>query len=177
MTHQLQRSQVALHSYEAMAKLVPNDLLIVDEAGTSLKAHRFVLASASDYFMHLFTNDNQVRKLHWPYPLAIVKKAVIFIYEGSVNIEADQLQSLLQLADQYNMVKLIRFCASLMSAWLSPQNCTDFYLLGHLYCLENQKTIGQYVCSTMKLDSKMISKKKLLALCQQAKQSNTSKTR
>lgn len=95
--------------------------------------HKFMLASASNYFMVLFTSEvldeNQKEiELREVTPLA-VKTCVEHIYSGIVDVDLDKIHEILYAACLFQLWDLKTQCFATMEKKLSIYNCVDYWEL------------------------------------------------
>lgn len=116
-----------------------SDVKFVSEDGTTLHAHKAVLAAASPYFSTLFhgpwTENNRDGTFRTSNSSEIMKAVLSFIYTGNVNlslIDSDP-RGMLSVSSEYNL-EALRFLAeaSCIRA-LSSANIKDVLQLAHLH--------------------------------------------
>ncbi|KAG0715434.1 Protein tramtrack, beta isoform [Chionoecetes opilio] len=86
------------------------DVTLACEEGVTLHAHRLVLAACSSYFQSLFVNARAAN-----HPIVVLKdvratdmRALLeYMYRGEVNVEHDDLQGLLRVAESLKIKGLV----------------------------------------------------------------------
>lgn len=94
---------------------------------TKVKAHRVILAAASDYFMGMFSlplqesksDEIQIQNMDGSTLISIVE----FIYSGDIVLDVETVENIIRAADFLQMKKLITICCQFMVEHLEEENC------------------------------------------------------
>ncbi|NXG38730.1 KLH10 protein, partial [Dromaius novaehollandiae] len=142
----------------AMACTVFNELrlegklcdVIIKVHGFEFNAHKNILCSCSPYFRALFTsgwNNTEKRVYNIPGISPDMMKLIIeYAYTRTVPVTADNVESLLAAADQFNIMGIIRGCCEFLKSQLCLENCigicrfTDYY-----HCPELRQTAYMFI--------------------------------
>ncbi|GAB0199093.1 kelch-like protein 10 [Grus japonensis] len=129
----------------AMACTVFNELrlegklcdVIISVDGIEFNAHKNILCSCSHYFRALFTSSwNNTEKIVYKIPGTspeMMRLIIEYAYTRTVPVTADNVESLLTAADQFNIMGIIRLCCEFLKSQLCFENCigicrlTDYY--------------------------------------------------
>ena len=113
--------------------------------GHEFGCHRALLASSSDYFRAMFTNnlaerDSQSVVINGVKAVAM-EQILNYLYKGESKLESDNVQHILSAANLFQLEELRNGCASFMAKKLDVDNCINihFFALAHqCKCLEFQ---------------------------------------
>ncbi|XP_073968463.1 kelch-like protein 5 [Rhodnius prolixus] len=99
---------------------------------TTVRAHRLVLSSASDYFSAMFTGDlvesrQEKIELHGVCGVAL-KDLVNYCYTGQVELREDSVETLLATASLLGLNKVVEACSGFLRQQLDPSNCIGIAL-------------------------------------------------
>ncbi|NXX98372.1 KLH10 protein, partial [Centropus bengalensis] len=110
-------------------------IIIVDDV--QFNAHKNILCSCSHYFRALFTGSwNSAEKKVYKIPGTspeMMKLIIEYAYTRTVTVTADNVESLLIAADQFNVMGIVRLCCEFLKSQLCLENCigicrlTDYY--------------------------------------------------
>ncbi|XP_013908168.1 PREDICTED: kelch-like protein 11 [Thamnophis sirtalis] len=116
-----------------------------DPPPREFRAHRSVLAAATEYFAPLLLGDfaesrsGRVELRKWssgagPDPETI--EAIInFMYTGTVRVSPGNVHEVLELADRFLLIRLKEFCGEFLKKKLSLSNSVAIHSLAHMYSL------------------------------------------
>lgn len=128
-----------------MEELRPSDYdveIIVN--GSTIKAHKIVLKANSGYFLGLFNSgmqESQTGKIEiHDFDADIIEKLVNFMYMGILVINSENVYSLFQAADMYDVERARVFCCDFLTNSLSQENCFELYESAKLYNNEKLKS-------------------------------------
>ncbi|XP_025926963.1 kelch-like protein 10 isoform X1 [Apteryx rowi] len=142
----------------AMACTVFNELrlegklcdVIIKVNGFEFNAHKNILCSCSPYFRALFTSGwNNMEKRVYNIPGIspdMMKLIIEYAYTRTVPVTADNVESLLAAADQFNIMGIIRGCCEFLKSQLCLENCigicrfTDYY-----HCPDLRQTAYMFI--------------------------------
>ena len=95
----------------------------------SIKCHRVVLASCSQYFKAMFTSDMSEVKQDVVEIVDIdpdsLFELIRFVYTSKMLITVDSVQSLLYVASFLQIESAAEACSSFMKSHLHPSNCVE----------------------------------------------------
>ena len=81
-----------------------------------------------------------------------VSQMIGYMYTGKVEESFSRYEVLLQLANQYEVLDLVQFCANKMSRNLSPENALEYGILGDLHNSEILiKNSAKYIHANMNI--------------------------
>lgn len=91
--------------------------------------HRAILSAVSPYFKALFTNSLKSGKTETTevvlssVPGDIFSLILDYAYTGACNVNADNVEQLLPLADQFDVLGIVQLCCQFLLQELRPENC------------------------------------------------------
>ena len=91
--------------------------------------HRAILSAVSPYFKALFTNSLKGGKTEITevaiesVPGKIFSLILDYAYTGTCNVNADNVEQLLPLADQFEVLGVVQLCCQFLLRELRPENC------------------------------------------------------
>lgn len=91
--------------------------------------HRAILSAVSPYFKALFTNSLKGGKTETTevaidsVPGKIFSLILDYAYTGTCNVNADNVEQLLPLADQFEVLGVVQLCCQFLLQELRPENC------------------------------------------------------
>ncbi|KAJ8377260.1 hypothetical protein AAFF_G00264880 [Aldrovandia affinis] len=111
-----------------------------------LRAHRCVLAAATDYFTPLLggpfaeSQSGRVEMKAWSAVLGpdphTVESVLQYMYTGEIRVSTGNVHEVLELADRFLLVQLKDFCGEFLKKKLNLTNCVAVHSLAHMYTLE-----------------------------------------
>ncbi|NXV81729.1 KLH10 protein, partial [Atlantisia rogersi] len=141
-----------------MACMVFNDLrlegklcdVIISVNGVEFNAHKNILCTCSHYFRALFTSNwNNAEKTVYKIPGTtpeMMSLIIEYAYTRTLLVTAENVESLLAAADQFNIMGIIRLCCEFLQSQLSLENCigicrlTDYY-----YCPDLREAAYMFI--------------------------------
>lgn len=158
-------TNLTIHSNAVLVRL--NDLrkanqlldvtLLVE--GSSLKAHRVVLAACSDYFAAMFTDpmieahQSEIKLIG--IPLRGMKALLEYAYTSKIDINRNNVQDILSAATHVQMNAVVNACSSYLESQIDMDSCVDIATLADLYSLNNLKyKTYRYICAHLEEFSK-----------------------
>lgn len=119
--------------------------LAFGEEGREFRAHRSVLAAATDYFSPLLSGHFQearsgrVEMRKWSSEtgpdMETVEAVIQYMYTGSIRVCTGNVHEVLELADRFLLVRLKEFCGEFLKKKLNLSNCVAIHSLAHMYTL------------------------------------------
>ncbi|RUS85283.1 hypothetical protein EGW08_006984, partial [Elysia chlorotica] len=108
----------------------------------SYKAHKQLLKECIPYFTGMFSDNFQEAELSninlsEDVEAQAVVKLMNFIYKGTFDVCASEVQSVFQLADQWGMTAVKELCSFFMTREMDASNCLDLLQLAELYSCES----------------------------------------
>ncbi|XP_074011112.1 kelch-like protein 10 [Numenius arquata] len=126
------------------------DDVIISVDGIEFNAHKTILWSCSPYFRALFSNTcSNAEKMVFTIPGTspeTMRLILEFAYTGTAPVTADNVESLLIAADQFNVMGLVRLCCEFVKSQLCLENCvgiwrfTDYY-----YCPDLREAAHEFI--------------------------------
>lgn len=106
-----------------------------------IRAHRNVLASATDYFKGMFLNwtkeaESAIVDFSIMAP-AVVKQCIEFIYSGRVKITVETVRDLLDASEMLHLPGLSRLCVEFLAERVDIKSCAEVVTLSNLYNKES----------------------------------------
>ena len=127
-----------------------NDVTI-QAGGQSISANRMVLSCYSKFFESMFSSSLSERYQDTvvieEFDGESIKILIEFIYTGTIDINIDNVTSLLSTADFLQIGKIKEFCFDFLERDLTVENCLDIWKISNLY--NNPSTLKQtyqYIC-------------------------------
>ncbi|NWY55656.1 KLH10 protein, partial [Chionis minor] len=131
----------------AMACAVFNELRLegklcdvtISVGGVEFHAHKNILCSCSHYFRALFASnwsntERRVYKIEGTSP-EMMRLIIEYAYTRAVPVTADNVQSLLIAADQFNVMGVVRLCCEFLKSQLCSENCVGIWRFAdYCYC-------------------------------------------
>ncbi|XP_042350509.1 kelch-like protein 10 [Plectropomus leopardus] len=104
--------------------------VVIRVDGVEFHAHKIVLCSSSPYFKALFTHWSTPDRKVFDIPNVspdMMKLIIEFAYTGFVLVTPENLEELLQAADQFNVEGIVQTCCDFLEKQLTPQNCIGIW--------------------------------------------------
>ncbi|XP_028931371.1 kelch-like protein 11 [Ornithorhynchus anatinus] len=121
------------------------DITLCFGGGREFRAHRSVLAAATEYFTPLLSGhfsesrSGRVEMRKWssePGPEPDTVEAVIeYMYTGRIRVSTGSVHEVLELADRFLLTRLKEFCGEFLKKKLNLSNCVAIHSLAHMYTL------------------------------------------
>ncbi|ABQ43616.1 Kelch-like protein [Tanapox virus] len=118
--------------------------LIAD--GKKIQAHKIILASVSDYFKKMFTdnfsekNSNEINMSGIDFnSLSLL---INFIYSGNLNINQSNVEILLYKADYLQITSVVTLCEKFMIRKLNQENCLRMYYYAKKFCRKELENVA-----------------------------------
>ncbi|NWT42834.1 KLH10 protein, partial [Chroicocephalus maculipennis] len=142
----------------AMACAVFNELRLegklcdvtISVDGVEFNAHKNILCSCSHYFRALFASnwsdtERRVYKIEGTSP-EMMRLIIEYAYIRTVPVTADNVQSLLTAADQFNVMGIVRLCCEFLYSQMCSENCVGIYRLSdYCYCPELREAARVFI--------------------------------
>ncbi|KYN04498.1 PREDICTED: kelch-like protein 10 [Cyphomyrmex costatus] len=113
--------------------------------------HRAILSAVSPYFKALFTNSlkggkTETTEVVISVPGEIFSLILDYAYTGTCNVNADNVEQLLPLADQFEVLGIIQLCCQFLLQELRPENCLGIFKFArHYFCHDLEKQGRKYI--------------------------------
>ncbi|KAM4794108.1 kelch-like protein 7 isoform 3-T3 [Cyanocitta cristata] len=123
-------------------------ILMVQER--KIPAHRVVLASASHFFNLMFTT-NMIESKSFEVELKdaepdIIEQLVEFAYTARISVNSNNVQSLLDAANQYQIEPVKKMCVDFLKEQVDASNCLGISVLAEcLDCPELKATADDFI--------------------------------
>ncbi|CAD1474074.1 unnamed protein product, partial [Heterotrigona itama] len=125
--------------------------------GQVFPVHRAILSAVSPYFKALFTNSLKSGKTEITevaiesVPGKIFSLILDYAYTGTCNVNADNVEQLLPLADQFEVLGVVQLCCQFLLQELRPENCLGiFNFARHYFCRDLEEKGRKYICHHFK---------------------------
>lgn len=132
-----------LHALLEQENLI--DVILVVER-EEFKAHKVVLASCSDYFRAMFT-DNMIeahkKRIHLNHMKRTSFRLVFeYIYTGKIILSLANVQDVLEVASYLQIWALVQTCSDYLATQIDMENCMDITTIAETYSLHDLKMEG-----------------------------------
>ncbi|XP_067207770.1 kelch-like protein 10 isoform X2 [Linepithema humile] len=114
--------------------------------------HRAILSAVSPYFKALFTNSLKGGKTETTevvissVPGEIFSLILDYAYTGTCNVNVDNVEQLLPLADQFEVLGIVQLCCQFLLQELRPENCLGIFKFArHYFCRDLEKQGRKYI--------------------------------
>ncbi|XP_076281415.1 kelch-like protein 10 [Lasioglossum baleicum] len=115
--------------------------------------HRVILSAVSPYFKALFTNSLKGGKTETTtevvidsVPGEIFSLILDYAYTGACDINADNVEQLLPLADQFEVLGVVQLCCQFLLQELRPENCLGIFKFArHYFCRDLEEKGRKYI--------------------------------
>ncbi|XP_063206433.1 kelch-like protein 10 [Chroicocephalus ridibundus] len=127
----------------------PSDVIISVD-GIEFNAHEMVLSNCSAYFGALFSSNcssanSNVYQIHGASPETI-GLLIEYAYTGTVPLTEDNVESLLVVADQFNVLGIVSLCCHFLKAQLCSENCVGIWRFTHYYyCADLREAAHEFI--------------------------------
>lgn len=128
--------------------------LIIDCKGKLFQVHLINLACISPYFKKLLEYECQ-RKIEkceesliiqMDIPEDILSEVIAFAYSGKITLSADNFELMTVIADQYNIVGIVKQSADFLKRNIVVENCIGLYLFTkNLFCYDLQSELENFI--------------------------------
>ncbi|KAL4629746.1 kelch-like protein 7 [Arapaima gigas] len=125
------------------------DVILVVQ-GKHIPAHRVVLAAASHFFNLMFTTNMLESKSHEVElknaEPEIIELLVEFVYTARISVNSNNVQSLLDAANQYQIEPVKKMCVDFLKEQVDASNCLGISVLAEcLDCPELKATADDFI--------------------------------
>ncbi|XP_076229001.1 uncharacterized protein LOC116426173 isoform X1 [Nomia melanderi] len=114
--------------------------------------HRAILSAVSPYFKALFTNSLKGGKTETTevvidsIPGEIFSLVLDYAYTGACNVNADNVEQLLPLADQFEVLGVVQLCCQFLLQELRLENCLGIFKFArHYFCRDLEEKGRKYI--------------------------------
>ena len=101
--------------------------VIIKAGHFTLNSHRVILAACSPYFNAMFSNNNLESEkgvVHFKeFSPNAIKSLIEFCYNSSLDIDSNNVQDLLPVANLFEMKGVVDACCTFLASQLHPYNC------------------------------------------------------
>uniref|UniRef100_H2ZP05 BTB domain-containing protein n=1 Tax=Ciona savignyi TaxID=51511 RepID=H2ZP05_CIOSA len=116
------------------------DVVLLAE-GKAFKAHRGLLASASDYFRAMFTSEmketfSEDIELHGVTSTGL-EKVLRFVYSGEIFLSLENINDVLAAASHLQVNAVMEFCNEFLISEVTLENCVDIGQIANAYNMES----------------------------------------
>ncbi|NXN43120.1 KLH10 protein, partial [Rhinoptilus africanus] len=151
-------SSIMERKMSAMACGVLNELRLegklcdvtISVDGVEFNAHKNILCSCSHYFRALFASnwsnaERRLYKIEGTSP-EMMRLIIEYAYIRTVPVTADNVQSLLTAADQFNVIGIMRLCCEFLNSQMCSENCVGIYRFSeYCYCPELREAAHMFI--------------------------------
>ncbi|XP_076639357.1 kelch-like protein 10 [Colletes latitarsis] len=114
--------------------------------------HRAILSAVSPYFKALFINSLKGGKTETTevaidsVPGEIFSLILDYAYTGTCSVNADNVEQLLPLADQFEVLGVVQLCCQFLLQELRPENCLGIFKFArHYFCRDLEEKGRKYI--------------------------------
>lgn len=111
------------------------DFKIICQDGGEVKCHKIMLASQIKYFEGMFRQQN-CDSVNLDFPKEAVKTCIQYLYTREINLDGDNIQDILLVANYLMICKVKDKCISYIKQNLDTSNCLDILKLSDIYGIE-----------------------------------------
>ena len=121
-----------LHSYFGSNKMEGfDDLTVVAEDGeVEVKTSRLVFLSQSEYFKALLRQEPLTKRVELSCGGKVLQTIFDFLLTGNLDIDPDEVQEVMEMADFLGISHLLDSCERAMVAAIDLENCLEVWALG-----------------------------------------------
>ena len=123
------------------------DAVIVVEDG-NFPVHRAIMSACSPYFRALFTNgmnETDQREVYIPGVTADMMSLIVdYAYTRDVTICSSNVERLVQAADQFHVLGLVKACTNFLVTQLEPENCIGIRSFARLFFCSNLERVATH---------------------------------
>ncbi|XP_076685259.1 kelch-like protein 10 [Andrena cerasifolii] len=120
--------------------------------GHVFPVHRAILSAVSPFFKALFTNSLKAGKTETTevaidsVPHKIFSLILDYAYTGTCNVNPDNVEQLLPLADQFEVLGVVQLCCRFLLQELRPENCLGIFKFArHYFCRDLEEKGRKYI--------------------------------
>ncbi|XP_069702649.1 kelch-like protein 10 [Periplaneta americana] len=127
------------------------DGVVHSNDGKTFCVHRPILSASSPYFKALFTNSlkggkPETKEVNVDIPGHILELILDYAYTGRCNITPHNVEQLLPIADQYEVLGVVRQCCQYLFEELRPDNCLGIFKFArHYFCCDLEERGRRYI--------------------------------
>ncbi len=124
-----------------------SDIILMAE-GQSIPCHKFLLASASDYFYNKLTRqteDIEHNLLEVDIGFQTLRVIVSYLYTGHINATIENGVDVIQACKMLNLNSASDLCVQFLLKYISPSNCLSFHKFARTHDIQNLKEKAEEV--------------------------------
>jgi kelch-like protein 10 len=132
------------------------DGILHSNDGKTSYIHRGILCAASPYFKALFTSSlkggkPEINEVRLDISGHILDLILDYAYTGHCNVTSENVEHLLPIADQYEILGVLRQCCQYLLENLQPENCLGIFRFAKQYfCHDLEDQAHKYICHNFK---------------------------
>ena len=120
----------------------------------TVKAHKFILAAQSKFFEAFFSHEDK-NLISLSFQKEPIKSCIDFLYNGKIELNEENVQDIIEVANFLEVIPLCNLCAQFLSARLDEENLSELSNLGSMmgsnillkssvqYLLNNSKHLNE----------------------------------
>ena len=117
----------------------------------TVKAHKFILSAQSKFFQAFFSHEDK-NEVSLSFQREPIQKCIDFLYVGKIELDEENVQSILEVANFLEIIPLCNLCAKFLAIRLDEENICGLSNLGSMMGCEILLTrSSQYLLSNPKL--------------------------
>ena len=107
------------------------DFTIECDDQDTIKTHKFILAAQSKFFQAFFSHEEK-NLLSLSFRKEPTKSCIDFLYTGKIDLDEENVQSILEVANFLEVVPLCNLCAQFLAIRLDEENISELSNLGSM---------------------------------------------
>ncbi|KAJ9583525.1 hypothetical protein L9F63_022143, partial [Diploptera punctata] len=124
------------------------DGIIHSNDGKTMNIHRVLLSAVSPYFKTLFINSlnggkPENKEVNVDIKGHILELILDYAYTGQCNVSSHNVEELLPIADQYEVLGVVRQCCHYLLEKLQPENCLGIFKFARNYFCHDLEERGR----------------------------------
>ncbi|XP_054715341.1 kelch-like protein 10 [Uloborus diversus] len=128
------------------------DAVLQSSDGGSFHVHRGVVSMCSPYFRVLFTTkigDSSRRRITIPGVSGpMLNEILMFAYTGQIEITTKNVQEMLPVADQFNVIGILKACSNFIRHYMTTENCIGIRNFARIFfCFELEEAANRFIMS------------------------------
>ncbi|XP_063192578.1 kelch-like protein 10 [Chroicocephalus ridibundus] len=119
--------------------------VIISVDGVTFNAHKMILSGCSPYFSNC--GNAEMNACNVPgTSLETMGLIMEYAYTGTVSVTAENVESLLIAADQFNILGIVRLCCEFLKSQLCLENCVGIWrFTGYYHCPDLREAAREFI--------------------------------
>ena len=127
LDHQQYDITISERIYQWSAQQFLTDLHLKSDEGTAIACHQVILSAISAKLKQLLETEKNISELEMFASTDTVKEIVKFIYTGCCNLTMENVDTIYQVGNTFEINKLIDYCHAFMRDTITVENCIDIH--------------------------------------------------